>query len=161
MKHSFSKMAGWGIPFFLIAGCLLFSSCTKSDVNVTADVAYTISGTANGSQATPSNNSGGSGNMSGTYYTQTKLMTYTATWANLTGAPVNGGLYIGAIGQAGSSFAAWTLGNNLSASGSVMLTATLNADQEAQLLAGKCYYLLSTTTYASGEVRGQITATKQ
>lgn len=146
---------------FLIASSLLVTSCTKSDIGITADITYNLSGNANGSQATPANNSNGSGNMSGTYRTQTKVMTYTSTWSNLSGAPVTGGLFIGAIGQVGTSITTWTLGTNLSASGSVSVTTTLNAEQEAQLLAGKCYYLLSTSAYASGEVRGQITASKQ
>ena len=147
--------------FAMMAIGLVFTGCTKSDVSVTADIVYTISGNSNGSQATPANNSSGSGTMSGMYHTSTRVMTYTTTWSNLTGPPINGGLYIGATGQVGTSLYAWTLGSGLTASGTFSSSTTLNADQEAQLLAGKCYYILGTTANASGEIRGQITAAKQ
>ncbi len=140
---------------------LVFTGCTKSDLAVTADISYVLSGNSNGSQATPANNSSGSGTMSGMYHTSTRIMTYTTTWTNLSGPPVNGGLYIGSAGQVGTSLYAWTLGSGLTASGTFSASTTLNAEQEAQLLAGKCYYVLGTTANASGEIRGQISATKQ
>ncbi len=138
-----------------------FTGCTKSDTSVAVDVTYALTGNSNGSQATPANNSSGSGTMSGAYHTSTKVMTYTTTWSNLSGPPINGGLFIGISGQVGTSLYAWTLGSGLTASGTFSASTTLNADQEAQLLAGKCYYVLGTTANASGEIRGQITATKQ
>ena len=140
-----------------LASTFILFSCTKGDVAVS--VMYSLSGNASGSQAVPaSSNNNGSGTITGNYNSSTKVMTYTSTWTNLTSAPIAGGLYTGAVGSVGASITAWSLGSGASASGSFSGSVTLNADQEAQLLAGKCYYLLSTTANVSGEIRGQITA---
>jgi|GEM_PF-618345 hypothetical protein len=143
----------------LVATVLLFSSCSKEDVGLSGSLTYSLSGNASSSQATPSNSSNGSGTFSGTYDASTKIMTYTTTWTNLTGAPLAGGLYSGATGEAGASITAWSLGSGLNASGSFSSSTTLNAQQEASLLAGRTFYILSTAANASGEIRGQITAT--
>lgn len=141
------------------ASVLFFTSCTKDDEASTA-ITFSLSGTASGSQAVPaSSNQNGSGSFSGTYNQSTKVMTYTTSWTNLSGAPISGGLFAGAVGQIGTSISTWTLGTGLNASGSFSATTTLNAEQEAQLLAGNAYYVLATTANASGEIRGQITAT--
>jgi hypothetical protein len=143
---------------FAMATALFFTSCTKDDTASTS-ITFSLNSTASGSQAVPaSSNSNGSGNLTGTYNSSTKVMTYTTTWANLTGAPISGGLFAGVVGQIGTSISAWTLGTGLSAQGNFSATTTLNADQEAQLLAGKAYFVLATTANASGEIRGQITA---
>lgn len=140
----------------------LFSNCSKEQAGISASLTYSLSGSATGSQAVPaSSNSNGSGNFSGTYNASTKVMNYTTTWTNLTGAPLTGGLYTGAAGQVGTSISLWTLGSGLSTSGSFSGSTTLNADQEAQLLAGKTYYILGTAANTSGEIRGQISASAQ
>lgn len=161
MKQSIKKVTGGSLLAGLIMGIVFFfSSCTKDDAGVS--ITYAISGNASSSQTVPaSSNSNGSGTISGTYNSSTKVMSYTTTWSNLTGAPVSGGLYTGATGEAGSSIALWSLGTGLTATGNISVTTTLNAQQEANLLAGKCYYLLATSANASGEIRGQITATAQ
>jgi hypothetical protein len=142
----------------LFSMIFLFSNCSKEDVGLSGSLTYSLSGNASSSQATPSNSSNGSGTFSGTYDASTRIMTYTTSWTNLTGAPLAGGIYTGAAGQVGTSIAAWSLGSGLGVSGSFSSSTTLNADQEANLLAGKTYYILSTTSNASGEIRGQITA---
>ncbi len=163
MQVSFKRIGGVAILSSLVfAAALFFSGCTKSDAGISASVSYSLSGNASGAQAVPaSSNSNGSGTFSGTYNASSKIMTYTTTWANLTGAPITGGLYTGLAGQVGTSITAWSLGSGLTANGSFSSSITLNADQEAQLLAGKCYYILATTANASGEVRGQVTAKVQ
>ena len=141
---------------------LVFASCTKSDVGLSASVMFSLSGNASGSQAVPaSSNSNGSGSFTGTYNKTTKVMSYTSTWSNLTGAPLSGGLYTGASGQVGTSISVWSLGSGLSTSGSFSGSTTLNADQEAKLLAGQTYYVLGTAANVSGEIRGQVSATAQ
>ncbi|MES2372603.1 MAG: CHRD domain-containing protein [Bacteroidota bacterium] len=143
----------------VLASVVFFTSCTKDDGYVATSISYSLSGNASGSQAVPaSSNQNGSGTMSGTYNSSTRIMSYTTTWSNLTGAPISGGLYTGIAGQIGTSISAWSLGTGLSTSGSFSGTTTLNADQEAKLLAGQAYYILATTANASGEIRGQITA---
>ena len=146
----------------LLTTVFMFSNCTKDSAGISASLNYSLSGSASGSQARPaSSNSNGSGNFTGTYNAGSKIMNYTTTWTNLSGAPINGGLYAGATGQIGTSISLWTLGSGLSTSGSFSSTTTLNAEQEAQLLAGKLYYVLGTAANASGEIRGQISASVQ
>src|SRR6478736_5972651 len=118
---------------FVFAVTLFFSSCSKdAGGSATVGITYSLSGNASGSQAVPaSSNPNGSGNMSGTYNSGTKVMSYTTTWTNLTSAPLAGGLYIGGMGETGSSFYAWSFGSGLGTSGSITATTTLNADQEA------------------------------
>lgn len=146
-----------GITASIIAfTMLLTSACTKSDVAVT----FTVTGNASGSQTTPASNSNGSGTFNGKYNQETNVLTYTSVWSNLTGAPTTAAFYVGAVGQSGASFSNWALGSGLSVSGSLSGSVVLNADQEAALLAGNCYYLISTTANVSGEVRGQLTATR-
>jgi hypothetical protein len=53
------------------------------------------------------------------------------------------------------SLAITTPGVNGSASGSITLTDA----QETALLANNTYYTVSSITYPSGEIRGQVTAT--
>lgn len=160
MKHLFASFTkSTFFATFAIASALFFTSCTKEDTASTS-ITFSLSSTASGSQSVPaSSNANGSGNLTGTYNSSTKVMTYTTAWTNLTGAPISGGLFAGAVGEAGANISSWTLGTGLTASGSFSATTTLNAEQEAMLLAGKAYFALATTANVSGEIRGQITAT--
>jgi hypothetical protein len=85
----------------LFATIFTFSSCSKEEAGLSVALNYSLSGSASSSQAVPRNSSSGSGNFTGTYNASTKVMTYTTTWTNLTGAPLSGGLYAGAAGQTG------------------------------------------------------------
>lgn len=146
----------------LVASAMFFTSCTKEDAGLSASVTFSLSSTASGSQTVPaSSNANGSGTLNGTYNSETKVATYTTTWTNLSGAPINGALFAGAVGQIGTSITTWSFGSGLTGSGSYSATTTLNAEQEAQLLAGNAYFILTTSANVTGEIRGQITATKQ
>jgi hypothetical protein len=148
---------------FAALSVFAFSSCSK-DLGETDDrgITYTISGNASGSQMVPAVTGTGSANIAGTYNTSTNQLMYTSTWTGLTGGPNSAGFYMGATGQAGTMVgSAWTLGTNTTAAGTFSGNMTLTEAQEADLLAGRWYYTLGTTTNASGEVRGQIMATPQ
>jgi len=161
MKLSLNQVTGRTLfASFALVTTLLFSSCAKEDAGLSVSLSYSLSGNASGGQAVPaSSNSNGSGTMTGTYSSSTKVMSYTTTWAGLTGTPLTGGLYAGTVGEIGTSITVWSLGSGLTASGNFSTSTTLTADQEIQLLAGKCYYIMGTTANASGEIRGQVTAT--
>lgn len=123
---------------------------------------YTISGSASGTQMVPPVSGSGTAAISGTYNVNTGQLNYTTTWSNLTGAPTLGAFYTGATGVNGTIVgSAWTLGSGLTGTGSLSNTITLTSDQAAQLIAGNWYYVLGTSANATGEVRGQITATLQ
>jgi hypothetical protein len=161
MKRMFRLSKAAVLASVLFATIFTFSSCTKEDAGLSVALSYSLSGNASSSQAVPRNSSSGSGSFTGTYNASTKVMTYTTTWTNLTGAPLTGGLYTGTAGQVGTSIAVWNLGNGLTTSGSFSSSTTLNASQETELLAGRAYYILTTALNTSGEIRGQISATAQ
>jgi hypothetical protein len=162
MKQVFSKLTKSALfASILLATVFSFSNCTKEDAGLSVALSYTLSGNASSGQSVPASSGNGSGTFTGTYNASTKVMSYTTTWSNLTGAPLSGGLYTGAAGQVGTSISVWSLGSGLSTSGSFSSSTTLNASQEAELLAGRAYYILTTAANASGEIRGQITASAQ
>lgn len=163
MKNVFGQLTKSALfASLLLATVFMFSNCSKEDAGAGISLTYSLSGNATASQSVPSNNSNGSGTFSGTYDARTKVMTYTSTWTNLSGAPLSAGLFSGTSGQVGTSITAWTVsGNGQGVSGSISGTTTLNAEQEANLLAGRFYYIFSTAAYTSGEIRGQITASGQ
>ena len=146
----------------VIVSVIAFSSCKKDDNNNNNNSMYTISGDASGSQMAPVVTGTGSGSISGTYNANNKMLIYTSTWTNLTSAPLSAAFYNGATGVAGTAVGGeWSLGTGLAASGTFTDTLTLTTDQETQLTTGNWYYSYLTAANPTGEIRGQITATKQ
>jgi len=147
----------------LVAGsAFMFSSCEKSKDSDNNAKMYNVSGNASGSQMVPTVAGSGSATLTGTYNSNTRVLTYTSNWTNLTGAPTSASFYSGASGTVGVAVGSnWSLGTGLSGSGTVSSSTTLTADQAADLLAGKLYYTYNTVANSSGEVRGQVTATAQ
>lgn len=122
---------------------------------------YTISGNASGNQMVPANSATGTGTITGTYNPNTRVLAYTTTWTNLTGAPVAGGFYNGASGDNGSIVgSAWDFDANATETGTRTGTMTLTKAQEEDLLNGDWYYLFNTEDNDAGEIRGQIIATQ-
>lgn len=134
----------------------LFVSCDKEDD--IDDQTYTISGNASGSQVSPSNSSTSTGTMTGTYNARTNVLQYNIAWSNLSSTAglvqVYGPAAAGVNASLMFPLAITTPGVSGSANGNITLTDT----QEAALLANSVYYTVSSTTYPSGEIRGQITA---
>jgi hypothetical protein len=146
-----------------IGSLFMLSSCHKDDdVNNNNGTTYTISGNGNGTQMLPSVAGTGSSTITGTYNTNTRMLTYNTAWTNLTGAPTSAGFYSGASGVAGTAAgSSWTLGSGLTGTGTFSGSMTLTADQQDQLLNNGWYYTYGTTANPNGEVRGQISATAQ
>ena len=134
----------------------LFVSCDKDDD--IDDETYAISGNASGSQMNPSTASTATGTMTGSYNARTNVLQYSIAWSNLSTTAglvqVYGPASAGVNGSLLFPLTITTPGVNGNASGSITLTDT----QEAALLANGIYYTVSSTTYPSGEIRGQITA---
>jgi len=146
----------------LVLGSLLYTGCDKEDDDNNNDKMYTVSGASSGSQMSPSVTGTGTGTFNGTYNANTNVLTYTSTWTGLTGAPTSAAFYSGASGTNGAIVGSnWALGSGLTGTGTFSGTITLTEAQEAQLLAGGMYYTYNTAAHASGEIRGQITATPQ
>lgn len=105
-----------------------------------------------GSNEVPPNNSPGSGNAEATFDTNTKLLTWTVTYANLSG-PVMGAHFHGpseAGKNAGIALPFKTVESPIQGS------ATLTDNQAADLLAGKWYANIHTAANPGGELRGQM-----
>lgn len=139
---------------------MLFTSC-KKDKNDEDNRVYTLSGDASGSQVVPGVTGDGTGTFTGTYNPQTRQMTYTTTWSNLSGAPTSGGLYSGAKGAAGTAVGdPWTMGADWTGTGTYSGTTTLTQEQANSLTSGNMYYSMGTAANTGGEIRGQISATR-
>lgn len=158
-----ARFCGRGIiASLMLAGAVMFSACDKDDDDNTSMNNYTISGNASGSQVVPTVAGSGTGSMSGTYNPNNRTFTYTTTWNGLTGAPTNGGFYMGSSGTTGTAVGTpWTFGVGTTGTGTQTGSMTLTDAQAAQLTSGGWYYSYGTATYPGGEVRGQMTAVQQ
>lgn len=160
-KQSFRKQffAGALIAFF---ATIVLMSCDKDDDDMVKHV-YNINGNANASQVFPAiTDTAGTGTISGTYDSTTKVLNYTTTWTNLPGVPTTGGFYNGASGVTGDPIGAqWTFDSTATATGTRTGNMTLTSEEASQLLSGGWYYTYGTAVNPGGAIRGQITATPQ
>ena len=105
-----------------------------------------------GSNEVPPNTSSGAGKAEATYDTDTKALTYTITYAGLSG-PAMGAHFHGpseAGKNAGIALPFKTVQSPIQG------TATLTEAQAADLLAGKWYANIHTAQNPGGELRGQM-----
>ncbi|MBK3665392.1 CHRD domain-containing protein [Bradyrhizobium diazoefficiens] len=105
-----------------------------------------------GSSEVPPNNSTGSGKAEATYDSETKTLTYTVTYAGLTG-PALGAHFHGPVEpgkNAGIVLPFKTVQSPIQGS------ATLTDNQATDLLAGKWYANIHTAMNPGGELRGQM-----
>lgn len=153
-----------GKPILLFLGAALvvstlFVSCDKDDDDEMADQTYSTTGNANGSQMNPSNSSASTGTLTGIYNAGTNVWQYNISWTNLSTTAglvqVYGPAGVGVNGTLLFPLAITIPGASGSASGNIMLTDA----QETALLENNTYFTISSTTFPSGEIRGQITAT--
>jgi len=111
-----------------------------------------LQGDLKGSNEVPPNTSSGSGKAEATYDTDTKALTYTITFAGLSG-PAMGAHFHGpseAGKNAGIALPFKTVQSPIQG------TATLTEAQAADLLAGKWYANIHTAQNPGGELRGQM-----
>nr|WP_246791585.1 CHRD domain-containing protein [Bradyrhizobium commune] len=105
-----------------------------------------------GSSEVPPNNSAGSGKAEATFDTETKVLTYTVTFAGLSG-PAMGAHFHGPV-EAGKN--AGIVLPFKTVQSPIQGTATLTDNQAADLLAGKWYANIHTAINPGGELRGQM-----
>jgi CHRD domain len=105
-----------------------------------------------GSNEVPPNTSPGSGTADATFDTDTKLLTWTVTYSNLTG-PVMGAHFHGPV-EAGKN--AGIVLPFKTVESPIQGSATLTDNQAADLLAGKWYANIHTGANPGGELRGQM-----
>jgi CHRD domain-containing protein len=105
-----------------------------------------------GSNEVPPNTSSGSGTADATFDTDTKQLTWTVTYSNLTG-PVMGAHFHGPV-EAGKN--AGIVLPFKTVESPIQGSATLTDNQAADLLAGKWYANIHTGANPGGELRGQM-----
>ena len=147
------------IPAVALSSLFIFSSCDKDDDDDDIKT-YTISGDANGSQEVPAVSTGAIGTLTGNYDVSTNVLNYNITWSGLSGnvnaAHIHGPAMMGE--NAGVIHPLNVTTNGLS--GVISGAVTLSDSTETQLLAGNLYYNLHTAMHPNGEIRGQISTSR-
>lgn len=111
---------------------------------------WTFNDPMDGLQEVPPNASPATGTIVGTYDDVTNFLDITVTFSGLTATQTNAHIHRGAVGVAGPVVFGIPLG-----SPSVFST-TLDATQEADLLAGLYYVNIHSQNFPAGEIRGQM-----
>jgi CHRD domain len=134
----------------LVSALLIGSSCKKSSDNtVVPNPNISFSATVNGASEVPSNASAATGSATGTFNTTTKILTVAVTYTGVTAT--NGHIHKAAVGASGGvifPFSPFTSPINFS--------ATLDATQEADLMANLYYVNIHSAAFPAGEIRGQL-----
>lgn len=112
-----------------------------------------LSADLRGSNEVPPNASPGSGKAEATFDTDTKALTYTVSYSDLTGPAL--GAHFHGPGEAGKN--AGIVLPFKTVQSPIQGTATLTDTQAADLLAGKWYANIHTAANPGGELRGQMT----
>lgn len=130
------------LPLFLLAIGACKKDKTDSSVsNYTATLSGASEETPTGSTAT--------GSATGTYNATTKELVLTITYSGIT--PVAGHIHKGAAGVSGPVIFPFA-----SITSPVSFSTTLDAAQEADLMAGLYYINFHTAAFPGGEIRGQL-----
>lgn len=112
----------------------------------------------NGRGEVPPNDSVGKGHLEATLDTSTNALTWTCTYAGLTGAPIGAHFhgpvsYIGATSEENAPIQVGTPGN---LSSPFKGSTTIDATQAQDLRIGRWYFNVHTPKFPAGEIRGPI-----
>jgi hypothetical protein len=132
-----------------IAAALGLSACGSMMASNTVALSAKLSG----ANEVPANASTGSGQLEGSFDKKTNVLTWTATYAGLTG-PAKAGHFHGPAATGANAGVA--LGFTGSVESPIKGSATLTPAQAADLMAGKWYINLHTAANPGGELRGQV-----
>ncbi len=144
--------------FACLTALLLVTGCEKdeTDNNLVAFNNIALSG----ANEVPAVSSSGSGTFNGTYNRTTKVLTYTVMWSLGTPSATTAGMHFHGPAELTESkgvrvpitgFPTGSTNQTFTSS-----TAPLDATQEEELLNGKWYINIHSTTVPGGELRGQL-----
>jgi hypothetical protein len=151
------KKTGW-LALMLVITIGGMQAC-KKDRNPT-EQEYNLSGSASGAQEVPAVTTTGTGTLTGEYDGDDNKLEYTINWQNLSGTVTQAHIHGPALaGENAGVLIPLTIVTN-GISGKLEGTVSLPDSVENFLLQGKLYYNLHTTLHPSGEIRGQVSATK-
>lgn len=138
----------------------LFTAC-KKDNNVPADLTRRTSATLSGAAETPAIPSTGTGRIDVAYDPGSKIISYTLSWQLGSSAATTAAMHFhGAEDGSDLKSSAVTIGvTGFSTGSSGTLsgaTRALTQAEEDQLLAGKWYFNVHSSTNPGGELRGNL-----
>ncbi len=133
----------------VITAALGLSACGSMMANNTTALRASLSS----ANEVPANASTGTGALDASLDKQSNVLTWTVTYAGLTG-PVKAGHFHGPA--AAGANAGVALGFTGSVESPIKGSATLTAAQAADVMAGKWYVNLHTGANPGGELRGQV-----
>jgi hypothetical protein len=108
------------------------------------------------SSETPANNSKGTGSVTATYDTASKVLTWKGTYSGLTGAATMAHFHGPAEAGKNAGVAVWISTKGTPFPTSFEGEATLTDAQAADLLGGRWYVNIHTAANPGGEIRGQL-----
>lgn len=129
----------------LLAGTILSGAAQAETV--------TFKATMNGAAEVPAKTTMGHGEATATLDTTTKVLTYSVTYADLSG-PATAGHFHGPAAAGANAGVAVPFA---AAASPISGTATLTEAQVSDLIAGKYYANIHTAANPGGEIRGQLT----
>ena len=137
----------------LFRTALTVLACAGALALATPSIAASVNFKANLDAATevPPNDSKGTGAVTATYDTATKMLSWKGSYKDLSGPATAAHFHAGEVGKNGG--VAIPITPNTSP---LEGTATLTAEQEADLMAGKWYVNVHTAANKGGEIRGQM-----
>ncbi|MGL3111369.1 CHRD domain-containing protein [Bradyrhizobium sp. BR 1432] len=139
-------------PSVALLGTLALVGSVVATSGMANAEAVTLQAELKGSNEVPPNSSSGSGKAEASYDTVTKVLTYTVTYAGLTGPAM--GAHFHGPGEAGKN--AGIVLPFKTVQSPIQGSATLTDAQAADLLTGKWYANIHTAANPGGELRGQM-----
>lgn len=136
--------------------CLLvISSCDKDDDDDNNNPVF-FSGTMSGANEVPAASTTATGNVTGSFDPNSKILTITVTYSGLSSPITAWHVHKGAVGVSGAPVPGLNYGT-LGASPFTWSSGALDAAMEADLMNNLWYVNIHTVDHGDGEIRGQLT----
>lgn len=143
------------MPFLRLAfaglACAAFATTTPAIAEM-----VTLKASLSGTNEVPPNDSKGKGEVTATYDTASKKLSWKGTYSGLSGQPTAAHFH-GPAGSGKNAGIAVAIFGGANAKSPFEGSETLTDAQAKQVLAGEWYVNVHTSAHAAGELRGQLT----